>query len=69
MNDELVTVATYSSIEEAYIVKGMLETNGVPTLVVNDDNLYVPIFNGIRLQVRESDQKKAEALIAASASF
>ncbi|MDE6316835.1 MAG: DUF2007 domain-containing protein [Muribaculaceae bacterium] len=66
--DELVTIANYSSIEEAYIVKGMLESNGIPTMVINDDNLYVPVFNGVRLQVRASDAKKAEALISASGS-
>lgn len=60
---ELVTIATYSSIEEAYIVKGMLESNGIPTLLINDDNLYVPIFEGIRLQVRLSDKEEALKLI------
>ena len=61
--DDLVTVATYSSPEEAYIVKGMLESNGVPAIVVNDDNLYVPVFNGVRVQVNASDAEKAEALL------
>ncbi|MBD5211010.1 MAG: DUF2007 domain-containing protein [Bacteroidales bacterium] len=62
--DDLVTVATYSSPEEAYIVKGMLESNGVPAIVVNDDNLYVPVFNGVRVQVNASDASKAEALLS-----
>lgn len=66
--DELVTIANYGSIEEAYIVKGMLESNGIPAMVINDTNLYVPVFNGVRLQVRASDAKKAEALISASRS-
>ncbi|MBD5247159.1 MAG: DUF2007 domain-containing protein [Barnesiella sp.] len=62
--DDLVTVATYSSPEEAYIVKEMLESNGVPAIVVNDDNLYVPVFNGVRVQVNASDASKAEALLS-----
>lgn len=61
--DELVTIDNYNSLEEAYIVKGMLENNGIPTLVIDDNNLYVPVFNGVRLQVRKSDENRALSLI------
>lgn len=61
--DELVTIDNYNSLEEAYIVKGMLENNGIPALVIDDNNLYVPVFNGVRLQVRKSDENKALVLI------
>lgn len=64
--DELVTIDNYNSLEEAYIVKGMLENNGIPALVINDTNLYVPVFNGVRLQVRKNDEKRALALINAT---
>lgn len=61
--DELVTIDNYNSLEEAYIVKGMLENNGIPALVIDDNNLYVPVFNGVRLQVRKSDENRAMSLI------
>lgn len=61
--DELVTIANYSTLEEAYIVKGMLESNGISTMVVNENNLYVPVFNWVRLLVRACDEKKAMELI------
>lgn len=61
--DELVTIDNYNSLEEAYIVKGMLENNGIPALVIDDNNLYVPVFNGVRLQVRKSDENRALSLI------
>lgn len=61
--DELVTIDNYNSLEEAYIVKGMLENNGIPALVIDENNLYVPVFNGVRLQVRKSDENRALSLI------
>ncbi|MDE5874149.1 MAG: DUF2007 domain-containing protein [Muribaculaceae bacterium] len=61
--DRTATLATYSTIEDAYIVKGMLESNGIPALVRNENNLYVPIFDGVSVMVFEKDFEKARKLL------
>lgn len=35
MNDNWTIVATFSSVEDSYIVKGMLESNGIPVELNN----------------------------------
>ena len=63
MSDELVSIATFNVAPDAYIVKGMLEKNGIASVVEDDNNLYVPVFGGVRLLVRRSDAERAEALV------
>lgn len=62
MNDTVI-LASYNSTEEAYIVKGMLECNGIPAMVANENNLYVPVFNGINVLVFEKDLARARQLM------
>ncbi|MDE6008745.1 MAG: DUF2007 domain-containing protein [Muribaculaceae bacterium] len=61
--DATVTLATYSTLSEAYIVKGMLEANGIPALVRNENNLYVPVFDGVSVMVFEKDLERAKKLL------
>ncbi|MDE6444302.1 MAG: DUF2007 domain-containing protein [Muribaculaceae bacterium] len=61
--DSTQTLATYSTLAEAYIIKGMLEANGIPALVRNENNLYVPIFDGVSVMVFEKDFDKAKKLL------
>ncbi|MDE6577904.1 MAG: DUF2007 domain-containing protein [Muribaculaceae bacterium] len=61
--DSTVTLVTYSTLEEAYIVKGMLESHGIPALVRNENNLYVPIFDGVSVVIFEKDWDKAQKLL------
>lgn len=61
--DNTVIAAVYNTPEEAYIVKGMLESNGIPAMVANENNLYVPVFNGVNVFVFERDYEKARSLI------
>ena len=35
MNDNWTIIATFSSVEDGYIVKGMLESNGIPVELNN----------------------------------
>ena len=35
-----VTVATFSNMQEASIVQGMLESNGIPSMISDQNNLY-----------------------------
>lgn len=63
MNEELVTLTTYANLQDAYIVKGMLEEHGIPAAVSDENNLYVPVFNGAKLMVRASDAERARQLL------
>ena len=60
-------VGEYSSLSEAAIVKGMLETNGVPA-VINDEiisSVYpmTATWAPIRLYVRNGDLQAARMLL------
>ena len=63
MADELVILENFSSPQDAYIVKGMLDDNGIPSIVDDGNNLYVPVFGGVRLLVRASDAERAACLL------
>jgi hypothetical protein len=64
----LVTIATYTSIYEASLVKGMLENEGIPAYLkdefINQINpFYSAAVGGIKLQVSEEDKEEAKKLI------
>lgn len=59
-----VTLQSYNTPEEAYLVAGMLKNNGIPAMVENLNNLYVPIFNGVNLVVFADDADRARELLA-----
>lgn len=63
MADEFVNLETFSSPQDAYIVKGMLDDNGIPSVVDDSNNLYVPVFGGVRLLVRAADAERAARLL------
>ena len=60
---DFVSVASFSDIQEATIVKGMLESNGIPVLIQDRNNLYVPVFGGISLLVDRSALPRAVELL------
>lgn len=53
----------YNTIDEAYIVRGMLASNGIPAVVIDRTNLYVPVFGGIDLMVPQAMLERARGLI------
>ncbi|MBD5370397.1 MAG: DUF2007 domain-containing protein [Bacteroides sp.] len=59
----MVNIASYDNPEQAYIVAGMLNSNGIPAMVQNNNNLYVPIFNGVNVMVPDKDAEKALILV------
>ncbi|MBD5186382.1 MAG: DUF2007 domain-containing protein [Bacteroides sp.] len=62
--DSIVTLATFLTPQEAYIVAGMLHENGIQATVINENNLYVPIVGqGCRVEVFEKDFDKAMELL------
>lgn len=58
-----VTVATYDTLQEAAIVCGMLRDNGIHAEILNDTNLYVPVFSGTSVIVLERDYERAMKLL------
>jgi predicted nucleic-acid-binding Zn-ribbon protein len=67
-NIVLVTVATFPEAIEAHIYRNRLETEGIPT-VIADENVvsnqpwHSIAYGGVKLRVRAQDQEKALALI------
>lgn len=58
-----VRLATFQTLQEAYIVKGMLDDNGIPSMVTNENNLYVPVFQGVTLWVADNQLDEARRLL------
>lgn len=59
----MIKLDVFESPQEANIVKGMLESNGIPAFVQDGNNLYVPVFNGVSIYVNERDLEKARQLL------
>ncbi len=72
MSDDLVTIATYMSFEEAYIARGLLQANDIDALV--DDGRVTGIFGAlvpnpaIRLKVHSEEAERAAHILATDAS-
>jgi tetratricopeptide (TPR) repeat protein len=65
----LVTIATFSHVLEAHIVKGRLETEGIWSFVADENTvvanwLYSNAVGGVKLQVREEDVDAAQLILA-----
>ncbi len=65
-------VEKYTNAFSANVAKGMLESNGIPAWVANENMPYVTIPNtgllAIELLVNEEDYSEAKRLLAASSS-
>lgn len=59
----MVVLDNFSNPQEAAIVQGMLESNGIPCVVQDQNNLYVPVFGGVELLVPEKDIERARELL------
>lgn len=59
----MVTLSNFPNIQDAAIAKGMLETHGIPCVISDQNNLYVPIFGGVSLLVPEEDIDEARRLL------
>lgn len=60
----MVVLTNFPNEQDAAIVQGMLEANGIPSLISDQNNLYVPVFGGVSLMVREVDLERAQKLLA-----
>lgn len=60
----LVLLAKYKNINESYIVKGFLESEGIESVIYDENsNRSGLILGGIRLMVKETDYVKAKSLL------
>lgn len=65
----LVTIASFSNAFNMHVVKGRLETEGIPCFAkdehtVSTNPLYAVALGGIKLQVREEDAPEALRIMA-----
>lgn len=65
--DRLVPVATLSDIVEAYMLKGMLESEGLTVFIFDEHAAaYTPfVIGGMRLMVKESELERAKEVLQA----
>ncbi len=66
--DKTIVFMEFATLGEASIVKGALETNGIPCFISNTDNPYVggilsDRFLNVRLHIFEKDKENAEELL------
>jgi len=65
MGEELVSVAGFQDPSEAQMAKGMLESAGIECLLQGENaNELFPGSLRVSVQVRESDEAAAQALLA-----
>ncbi len=61
--DDLVVIKTFNTREEAEVVKGFLDSNGIKAFLLTDDasGSYsnLTLVHGIRLMVNTKDKEKA----------
>ncbi len=64
-----VTVATFSNAFNAHVLKGRLDSEGIPCFIKDEHTVAMnPFYNGalggIKLQVRQEDEIEARRLLA-----
>ncbi len=65
---KLITVSTFNSRLEAEVVKGLLETHGIKSIIMADDAggmrpFPIAYVQGVELKVLEKDLKKAKRIL------
>ena len=65
----MVTIATFSKVEEAHLLRMRLEAGGIPAYLRDEntiqiDWLYSNALGGVRVQVAEEDVDAAKAVLA-----
>ncbi len=69
-NENLVKVFDTEQESEAMVVQGLLESDGIDSIITNLDapQDVLPGVGGVIVQVREEDAERARALIAESSN-
>jgi len=65
----MVTIATFSKVEEAHLLRMRLEDAGIPAYLRDEntiqiDWLYSNALGGVRVEVAEEDVDAAKAILA-----
>ena len=63
MDEKLVTVATFKSAAEAYLVKAKLESEGIECFIIDEYISTISASEGAKLQVKVSDVEAAKKVI------
>ena len=68
MSEKLVTIATFSLPMEAYLLKAKLESEEIDCFLIDEhmvasDVTYSNILGGVKLQVKESDASRVNAIL------
>jgi len=66
----MVTIETYTSPWEANIARGLLESEGIPAFLFNEQQIWMnwnmsQALGGVRLQVSAEDRQRAFAVLSA----
>lgn len=69
-NEKVVVFRTYNSVFEANVVKELLASNNIPSMIKNEHTtVLLPMFNsmsGVALMVLEKDLAKAQEIVDAT---
>ncbi len=69
-NEKVVVFRTYDSVFEANVVKELLASNDIPSMIKNEHTtVLLPMFNsmsGVALMVLEKDLAKAQEIVDAT---
>ena len=69
MQDELATLTTCESLQQAYFVRGLLESHGIDVFLANEHTtrmmMHPHLTGGVGIQVRVSDLDSAGELLDA----
>jgi len=65
----MITIATLNNLNEAYLLRSMLEAGEIPAFMPDENTIQTDwaltyAVGGIRIQVPEYFQEKAEAIVA-----
>ena len=69
MDNKIITLSVENDLTSAYLIKGLLEENGIECFVANENvttanPLYMTAVGGIRVDILEKDKDEAAAIIA-----
>ncbi len=65
---QLITIASFNEPLEAYIVKGRLEAEGIPTYIAHEHHISVAWYlsnalGGVKIQIRKEDKDFAKNIL------
>lgn len=62
--EKLVLLTIFLNVAEAYMMKGLLESEGIESFVFDERAaVYTPLVGGVRLMVRNIDLERAKEII------